>query len=97
MTLFPASKDNKICSNIYCRTGNKAVTKLLYFAQEDKSFIWANRRNTYISELTYKKNGRNKKNCIEKNKFATYFHPLIANPTIWSNTQCVSPFCGFCA
>ena len=47
------------------------VKKLLYFAQDGKSFIWPNRRYTYTSQLIYKKSGKNNKNCIGKNKFTT--------------------------
>ena len=49
---------------VYCHASEKAVTKLLYFAQDGKSFIWPNRRYIYTSQLIYKKS------CIGKNKFA---------------------------
>ena len=54
---------------VYCHASEKAVTKLLYFAQDGKSFIWPNRRYTYTSQLIYKKSGKNNKNFIWKNKF----------------------------
>ena len=49
---------------VYCHASEKAVTKLLYFAQDGESFIRPNRRYIYTSQLIYKKS------CIGKNKFA---------------------------
>ena len=39
---------NQTCQNVYCRTGDIMVTNPLVPKQDNKSFIWSNKKEKYI-------------------------------------------------